>query len=259
MKKYLLIIISLIALSFVLAGCGDNIAGEAVRGGRGAVDVAPVVQYETGNWAYLKNDKTYSIETSCTEAGSVGKPWAKMMEGGFSCYKSGGKEGVDWKYCDLDRQGNPSTYGIAINNWAYLTNDGKYTIQEGCTEAGSTGKPWGLMKTGGYPCYLSGGKQGVDWMYCPKVEGYDLSLTYGIELGMTKLMFDETLKHSLIIASDLVRFKHTFPNKEINVNNPEEMFNTMYFGINTKEKAQNLVDHLVFENVQKLLNVKFDL
>jgi len=115
------------------------------------------------------------------------------------------------------------------------------------------------MAGAGYPCYLSGGQQGKDYMLCPTAKPYDLALEYAKSLEMTQFVFDEMIKKSVIVASDLVKFKFVHPDKVIDVSSPEKMINIMYFGMDTKAEAQNWVDHLFLENTQKLLNAKFDL
>ena len=127
MKYKLMLLIGLISLMIVIAGCnqsGKAFAGQAISLAEKKCEFP--FYYDWGN-----GDVTGPY-TTCTNAND-NKEWCALITEKYGLYGSGGQEGVDWKRCDLDRRGNPVTDGCYSEKWVYDWGNGKMTREEGCT------------------------------------------------------------------------------------------------------------------------------
>lgn len=167
MKK-ILILISLITVMFVLAGCGENIAGQAVSTKTGKMTL--------DEWDYVKvvDGKVVMIGEGikdCTTMDSSGnldaykdKPW-----GAIECAYVSNSGESKWRYCNEGETSN--------KKWVYFDSYGnKIGDYTGCVTVDAKGneeayKAW--IPTG--CAYLSGTgkKAGEYWDYCVEVESKD--------------------------------------------------------------------------------------
>jgi hypothetical protein len=233
MKK-IIILISLIAVMFILAGCGsEELTDEEI----GKAKLASLKEGK-GNAFVGKARAAAACSRDCPSGwendamcddGSRGSYDPSKNCNVASCNFDGGACEKDENACTCPSAWLGDKYcDSSSNSWASSFN---------CESD---------------LCDFDGGD-------CPNPYGDSLDYYKSLDSELTQLMFDETIKRSIIVASDLLKFKHTFPDKEIDVDNQQKMFNTMYFGMDTKEEVSNFVNHLVYENVQKLLNLNFDL
>jgi hypothetical protein len=119
------------------------------------------------SWHYFNKGAIANARAwaGCTSEYSK-KPWCATKT--IEVYVSGSKNGTGWANCKANRPGQaPSTAGCVRGPWYYLKGKTIKGPFKGCTTEGSK-KPWCATRT--ISVYMSGGKHGTSWKYCPKVD-----------------------------------------------------------------------------------------